>query len=122
MARQYSPKSLLRQALNHLLQRYLMGLGIGKEIPWQHLGDKDTDLIHRVIERAGETVRQQIDLDFREIYNMADEGGIRTLIKEGRDSHHGVELTQRHKAFHRVFGLRVKCLRVEELVESGGAI
>lgn len=92
MARQYSTKSFLRQAPNHLLQRYLTEVGIGEGFPWKHLGARDTDLIHREIERAPDPLRRQIDRDFREVYAMADEGGTRTLIDEGRDYHHNVEL------------------------------
>ena len=85
MARQYSAKSFLRQAPNYLLQRHLTELGVGEEVPWKHLGARDTDLLHREIERAPDAVRRQIDRDFREMYGMAAEHmkHIATHLREG---------------------------------------
>ncbi len=93
MARHYSPKSFLRQAPNPLLQRYLSGIGVGKDIPWKHLDKRSIDLVLRAIERAPERLRRVIDRDFREIFAMADEAGVKTLIDEGRDRHHNIDLT-----------------------------
>jgi len=95
MARQYSPKSFLRQAPNYLLERYLTQLGVGRDIPWQHLRPGDWDLVYREIQRASDAIRRQIDRDFREIYKMADDGGSQILLDEGRDPHHRVDLSEK---------------------------
>ena len=96
MARQYSRKSFLRQALNALLKRYLAERALGRTIQWDALPERMTDDIHRVIGTAPERKRSEIDRDFREIQDLADEGGANALISEGLDRHHndgrGVDL------------------------------
>jgi hypothetical protein len=93
MARQYSPKTFLRQAPNTLLQRYLTEKGVGSDLPWDHLVENNIEPIYGAIEAVEERVRRVIDWDFQRISDMADEGGVKTLIAEGRDSHHrGLDL------------------------------
>jgi len=94
MSRQYSPKSFLRQAPNTLLKQYLTKRGIGEDIPWKHLSERKIEHIQRAIDSAPEKIRREIDTDFRRVYGMADEGGTKTLIDEGRDRHHRVELAE----------------------------
>lgn len=94
MSRQYSPKSFLRQAPNTLLKQYLTKRGIGEGIPWKHLSERKIEHAQRAIDSAPERIRREIDTDFRRIYGMADEGGAKTLIDEGRDRHHRVELAE----------------------------
>lgn len=92
MARQYSPKSFLRQAPNKLIRRYLEGFGIGKDIKWDDLREGDIEPIFKAIDSAPDKVQVEIGADFREIETLADEGGVRTLIEEGQHPKHGVEL------------------------------
>lgn len=92
MARQYSPKSFLRLAPNELIRRYLEECGIRDGINWDALHDTETEPILAAIGAAPDDVRTQVDVDFREIEALADEGGVKTLIEEGRFAKHGIEL------------------------------
>ena len=96
MSRPYSRKSFLRQAPNALLKRYLAERELGRTFQWDALPEKMTDDIHRVIETAPERKRSGIDRDFREIQDLADEGGAKALIGKSLDRHHndgkGVDL------------------------------
>lgn len=94
MARQYSLKSFLRQAPNTLLQRYLALRGVATDLPWNALKESDVDLVLRVINGSPESVRREVEADFRDVYRVADEGGAKTIIEEGRHPHHGVELAE----------------------------
>ena len=76
MPRQYSTKTFLRQAPNALLRRYFQKHEIGHDLPWDHLPETKIDRVFKTIEEAPETMRRRIDRDLREIYEMADEGGI----------------------------------------------
>jgi hypothetical protein len=71
-----------------LLKRYLAEDGLGLSIQWNALPEKMTDDIHRVIEAAPERKRSGVDRDFREIQDLADEGGAKALVAEGLDRHH----------------------------------
>ena len=90
MARHYARKAFLKAAPNSLLRRYLAERGLGEGIQWKALPENMIDEIERCIERAGEQKRSEIDNDFWEINDLADEGGARTLIAEGKTRHHGV--------------------------------
>ena len=92
MAGQYSPKNFYRQAPKQLLREYFAKKGIGHDIPWETLPDADVEPIFKAIEAAPLMVQTEIDTELREIVALADEGGIRTLIEEGRDPHHRIDL------------------------------
>ena len=92
MARQYSPKSFLRQAPNELIRRYLEERNVGKDIKWDTLREVDIEPIFAAIGAAPESVRTEIETDFPEIEALADEGGVKTLIEEGRVPQHGLDL------------------------------
>lgn len=94
MARQYSLKSFLRRASNALLKRYLAEQAIAVDVPWDHLGEREIEQVFAKIEGAPEKTRRRIDRDFREIDEMADEGGVKTLVEEARDPHNELDLTE----------------------------
>jgi hypothetical protein len=94
MAGHYALKTFLRTAPNELIRYYLDRQGIGRELPWDHLGEMDIGRICEAIDNAPEPVRRQIDWDFRQIHDMADPGGIKTLIEEARDPHHGLDIAE----------------------------
>ena len=75
MARQYSPKSFLRQAPNRLLKLYLEERGIGADIKWDDLREADIEPVFQAIETAPGKTQTEIDTDFREIEVLADDGG-----------------------------------------------
>jgi hypothetical protein len=92
MARHYSLKTFLRQAPNSLLQQYLARHGVGMTLKWQALTEKSVDRIARAIEEADEEVRRQIECGFQEVNGMADDRGVQTLIDEGRNRRHSIDL------------------------------
>ena len=94
MAGQFSLKSFLRQAPNVLRRRYLKERGLGKGVGWSQLTERSVDRLTRAIEEAGEDVKTQIGCDFQQIHGMANEGGIQTLIKEGSNPNHNVNLAE----------------------------
>ena len=84
MARHYSPRAFMIEAPNKLLKEYYARDGLNGDIPWQHLSEKDIDFVFTAYENAPEPVRRRMDSDFRDIHNLADEGGIKTLIDVGQ--------------------------------------
>lgn len=91
MARNYSPRAFMIEAPNKLLKEYYERHDLGGDIPWKHLSERDIDFVFRAYEKAPEAVRRQIDTDFRNIHNLADEGGIKTLIEVGQSQFHNVD-------------------------------
>jgi hypothetical protein len=94
IAGQYSLKTFLRNTPNDLLRRYFETLRVGPEMGWQELKDTSIDAIYGVIDEASEVLRAQIGRDFQDIHGMANEGGTKTLIDEGLDRHHRVDLRE----------------------------
>jgi hypothetical protein len=99
MARQYSPKSVLRHVPNSLLRQYLTQKGVGADLPWKHLAENNIEPIYRAIEAAEERVRRVVDWDFQCICELSDEGGVKTLVDEASDAHHdgGLDLSGKVK-------------------------
>jgi len=91
MSRQYSPKAFMIEAPNRLLKEYYEGHALGEGIPWQHLSETDMGFVFKAYENAPEVVRRQMDNDFRDIHNLADEGGIKTLIEVGQSQFHDTD-------------------------------
>lgn len=90
MARQFSPKSFLRQASNKLIRRYLEPLGVGSQISWEMLREVDIEPVFEAIGAASDKTQTRIETDFRDIDALADWGGRQTLIDEGR--FHNIDL------------------------------
>ena len=93
MARHYSQRTFLRLAPNKLLQRYFEGKRIALGIPWQQVAERNPGPVFAALQRLDNAVRGEVDRDFRDILAMADDGGVKTLIDEGKFRHHGVDLT-----------------------------
>jgi len=94
MARQYSLRSFLRNAPNALLRRYLTDKGIGSDLGWDSLGETQVGPILEAIERAPAEVRVEVERSFRDVNEMATEGGIQTIIDEGRHPQHRIDLAE----------------------------
>jgi len=54
MARQYSPRTFLRQVPNALLRRYLTVKQVGGDLLWDHLVENNIEPIYRAIETTEE--------------------------------------------------------------------
>jgi hypothetical protein len=94
VTRQFSPKSFLRRAPSTLLKRYLGDKRVAVDVPQDRLRARDVDRLFAAIEAAPEEIRRQIDRDFREIDEMTDQGGVKTIIEEAQTPHHGVDLAE----------------------------
>jgi hypothetical protein len=82
MAHEYTPKHFLRQAPNDLLQTYFAKHGELADVPWDTLEEEDVDPIYEAwralpMERIG-----QIESEFRAIFDLATEDGVRTMVTE----------------------------------------
>jgi len=91
MARHYSPKAFMIEAPNKLLKEYYELEGLNGDIPWQHLSERDIGRVFEAYENAAEPVRRRMDNDFRDIHNLANEGGIKTLIDVGQSQFHDTD-------------------------------
>ena len=92
MARQYSILDFLRRAPNNLLKEFLSRFGIGGDIDWDYLSPKNVEPLFKAIS-ADVPIYEQINLAFQEIHDLADETGILTILKEARESDHGLDLS-----------------------------
>jgi hypothetical protein len=75
-----------------LLKRYLDALQVGVDIKWDGLPEQDIEPVFKAIEASPESVRGECDADFREVFALADDGGVRTLIEEGHHPKHHIDL------------------------------
>lgn len=92
MSNDYAPKHFLRQAQNALLREYFDGRGELAEIDWGNLKEADVDAIYAALQALPEDKQEEVERDFREIFDLASEDGAQTLIGEGR--YHGLDLTK----------------------------
>jgi hypothetical protein len=90
----YTPQLFLRQAQNALLKEYFNG--DLKGIVWEDLKDAEIDAIYSAWQALPAAKQEQIEGDFRDIFDLASADGVRTLIEEGRAS--GVDLTAEFEA------------------------
>jgi len=93
MAGQFSLKTFLRKTPNRLLMSYLQQLGVGRNLGWEELGETQVERICEAIGCADERTRAKIACDFQRVHDMDDEGGVQSLLEEGRDRHHNVDLS-----------------------------
>jgi len=91
VANDYAPKFFLRQAENALLKEYFTARGELGDLDWAGLKETDVDPIHDAWQKFSDSSLQEIDDDFRDIFDLASAEGTRTLIEEGR--FHQLDLT-----------------------------
>jgi len=82
MARQYSPKTFLRQVPNTLLNKYFKQTGIGADIDWDALGETETDPIFAALEALPPATLSRVESDFRAINELATERGTLAILEE----------------------------------------
>jgi len=91
MARHYSPRAFMIEAPNRLLKEYYERVGLNGDIPWRHLSERDIGRVFEAYEKAPEKTRRKMDEDFRSIHNLADKGGIKTLIEVGQSPFRNID-------------------------------
>ena len=89
MARQYAPRSVLRQLPLELVTTFLgvQGIHVGPE--WDALVDGDTAALYRAWTNMPPADRERVELMLRRVHEMASETGVRALVAEaGVRGHH----------------------------------
>lgn len=96
MARQqYALKSFLRQAPRPLVLRYITEREVGKLIAESTVRSAQVTRLFSELQELPLKVQREMEYDFHLVHMMANEGGIRTIVEEGRDSHHDLDLRSR---------------------------
>jgi hypothetical protein len=87
---QYSPKAVIRHISPEVMEAYLTSLTpeLGGRIE-----DPESKLLVDHWDHLGEPDRARIEVDLRNVYNMADEQGIQCLLEEARGFKHRLDLT-----------------------------
>lgn len=85
MARKaYSPLAFLRSVPNRRLQEFFASRNELIDFPWDELkGEAEVDLIFGAIDDLPTIQKDEVEGVFRDVYEVAHEPGIRTLIEEG---------------------------------------
>ena len=79
----YAPKLFLRQAENVLLKEYFAARGELGDLDWESLNETDVEPVHDAWQNLPDASLEEIDDDFRDIFDLASAEGTRTLIEEG---------------------------------------
>jgi len=87
----YTPKVVLRQTPNRLLQRYFEAKSLLRDIPWTGLKETKIEPIHQAVLQLSAADRREIGRDFRAIHELASRPGAVLLVRTARQ--HGVDLT-----------------------------
>ena len=83
MSRQYSPKTFLRQTPKPALRRYFVSKGIDLEVDWEALTPRRVDPLFEAVEALPDDVRDSVERDFRQVFDMANARGRLLLIEQG---------------------------------------
>ena len=75
MARQYSPKTFLRQSPNPVLQQHFHANGLSLEVDWKCLTPRRIDPLFDAIETLPGKVREAVERDCRQVFDMATKRG-----------------------------------------------
>jgi hypothetical protein len=73
MARQYAPRTFLRQVSNHLLQEFFDQRNELTEIRWLTQGETEIGLIYDAWQALPASQRSEVDKAFQAIHEMACE-------------------------------------------------
>lgn len=95
MPRHYSPHTFFRQAPNSYLKRYFHKLKLLKKFDFDGLKKSQVDQIYEEFARISLEQLRRIETDFRDIYALACESGIKALVREAREE--GFDLKDRIK-------------------------
>ena len=87
VSKEYAPKQFLRQADNALLGQYFTARHRLTDITFDERDETDVDTVNDAWHAQPGDVREEIERDFRDIYELASADGTRTLIEEGRFHH-----------------------------------
>src|SRR5581483_7113250 len=92
MAREYQPRQFFRQVPNHLLKRYFDGKNMLSEVNFTKLTETKIEPIHEAWLKLPDEARNDMERDFREVHDLATEGGNNAIPDEAQ--FHGEDLTE----------------------------
>ena len=82
MARQYSSKDFFRQMPNALLARYFQGRGLLKDLDFSAMKETKPDELFAAWLELSDSQRNDMDVEFWEIFEMSCEKGFQAIIDE----------------------------------------
>ncbi|MDD2706726.1 MAG: hypothetical protein PHV34_01850 [Verrucomicrobiae bacterium] len=83
MANDYTPKQFLRLAENILLEEYFGKRGMLTDLDWNNINESVIEPIYAAWQMLPEAKQEEVEQDFRLIFDLASANGTRTLIEEG---------------------------------------
>lgn len=84
MSRHYSTRSFFRQVPNNLLVRYFKGRGLFGELNFAEMSETSPEALLAAWGELPERQRRELEAEFRQVFEMSCEKGIRTLLDEAR--------------------------------------
>lgn len=83
MSRNFDPRALLKQSSIPLLRQFFHQRGELQELPWEELHEqRQFEIIYHAWQALPDAQRRQLHSIFQEIWELADERGIRALADE----------------------------------------
>ena len=84
MSRHYSTRSFFRQVPGGLLARYFRGRGLFGELDVARMSETGPEALLAAWGQLPEHRRRELEAEFRQVFEMSSEKGIRTLLDEAR--------------------------------------
>ena len=81
-SRQYTPKKNFRSAPNKLLKRYFNKKNVLKDLDFKSFSETNINHIYDAWLELPDNIQAEMERDFREIYALSTEGGIKAIIDE----------------------------------------
>ncbi len=85
MPRHYSPKTFFRQAPNACLKRYFHQHKLLRDFDFDELKKSQVDQIYEAFDVLSVEQRRRIENDFRDLYALACESGMKALFREAQE-------------------------------------
>lgn len=82
MARHYSTRDFFRQMPNQLLARYFHARGVFGDLDFTTMNETLPEELFKAWLELPQTLRNEIDAEFREIFEMSDEKGFKAIMDE----------------------------------------
>jgi hypothetical protein len=92
MAQEYQPRRFFRNAPNRLLERYFAARNVLSEVDFGALTETQIEPIYQAWLKLSDDARKEMEQDFRDIDELATEGGSKAILDEAR--WHGEDLAE----------------------------
>ena len=91
MSRHYSMGTFLRQTPNELLKEYFADRDLLWKVDFEKLKKTETAPILAAVAELADDERQEVEVDFRTIFDLADKAGTAIIVDEARVLELGIE-------------------------------